>query len=86
MTADYTAYLESVLRDREGNVRKRGRSKVPRRNTKPYKGKFSINGWPSIKIGLKRTYSQGNEEELQGRIFSGLRGHGWPASWRPRLK
>ncbi|MFR8164813.1 MAG: hypothetical protein ACLU8D_01095 [Enterocloster sp.] len=70
MTADYTAYLESVLRDHEENVRKQAEARLQTETEtiqREANKRLAIN-----QIGLKRTYSQ-KQEELQGRIFSELR-------------
>ena len=70
MTADYTAYLESVLRDHEENVRKQAEARIQTETEtiqREANKRLAIN-----QIGLKRTYSQ-KQEELQGRIFSELR-------------
>ena len=69
MTADYTAYLESVLKDHEENVRKQAEARIQTETEtiqREANKRLAIN-----QIGLKRTYSQ-KQEELQSRIFSEL--------------
>ena len=70
MTAGYTAYLESVLMDHEENVRKQAEARIQTETEaiqREANKRLAIN-----QIGLKRTYSQ-KQEELQSRIFSELR-------------
>lgn len=70
MTDSYTAHLESVLKDHEEQARKQAEARI---QTETETIQREVNKRLSIdQIGLKRTYSQ-KQEELQGRIFSELR-------------